>query len=153
MIIPKISRIPISHVEKTLSQNSGTSKNLSFSIKKRFQKKEVQEKPKISVNLRILFDYMQMVTIIQKVQFQWPFYLEEYFNVFSYLSFTNQIFSLDCVYDDYQIPISMIYLKTIFIEIMPFLICFFAGIYFALCYRVGIVIHVRIRKKQKQHVL
>ena len=77
----------------------------------------------MSVNFRIFFDYVQMISIIQNIKFQWPVNLNNYFNVFSYLSFTTQIFSFDCIIFDYGITFSSVYIKLLFVEIMPFFIC------------------------------
>ena len=87
-------------------------------------------KRKISVNVRILFDYMQMVSITQNVQFSWPFYIEQYFRFFSFISLSNKIFSMDCLINDYNINLSVVYFEGIILVIMPFLISLLSGIYY-----------------------
>ena len=121
-------RMSISQIGKPIDNSKTT---IKFS-KNNFQN-EKKQKRKISVNFRILFDYLQMVSIIQNIKFQWPNYLAEYFKVFSYFSFSTQIFSFDCFSYEYRISFSPIYIKLIFTQIMPLFICSIFISFFCFC--------------------
>ena len=119
-------RISIDQIGKNLKK---TRDKLDDSI---LHSTEKNIKGKISVNFRILFDYLQMVSIIQNVRFQWPIYLTKYLKVYSYLSFTNQFFSFDCFTYEYEISISPVFLKLIFAQMTPFFNCAIFILYFCL---------------------
>ena len=109
--------------------------------------KEFKEmRGKISVNLRILFDYVQMVSITQNVKFQWPIYLKQYFNFFSYLSFTTQIFSLDCVLEGYEVDFLPLFFKSLITEVLPFASAILACFYFSFRIFSG-------KKKEKEEII
>ena len=94
---------------------------------------EKKPKGKITVNFRILFDYLQMISIIQNLKFNWPNFLSQYLSFFSYLSFTNQIFSFDCFSYEYQISLSSVLIKLLFVQIIPFFVCAIFILYFWFC--------------------
>lgn len=94
---------------------------------------EKKSKGKLTVNFRILFDYLQMISIIQNLKFNWPNFLSQYLSFFSYLSFTNQIFSFDCFSYEYQISLSPVLIKLLFVQIIPFFVCAIFISYFWFC--------------------
>lgn len=66
---------------------------------------------------------MQIISILKFVKFNWPYYFNEYINFFAYFSYCNQIFTFDCIFDDFNINYEKLYAKTILVETLPFLIC------------------------------
>ena len=121
LINENLLRISISQIGITFDQLVHAKTKMKFSSKIFQNEKKI--KGKISVNFRILFYYLQMVSIIQNIKFQWPIFVAQYLNFFSYLSFTNQIFSFDCFSFEYGISFSTIYIKLIFTQIIPFVVC------------------------------
>lgn len=88
----------------------------------------LKEKRKISVNFRILFNYFQIISIIQFIDFQWPAYFNDFIGYFSFFSITNNIFSFDCFFED--LNIKKFYLEGIISQIVPFSTCFLGVLIF-----------------------
>ena len=68
----------------------------------------------ISIYIKILINYSQMISIIHTLQMKWPFYVTDFFQFLSYFGFfSTNIISLDCLLSDLKINISGIYLKAL----------------------------------------
>ena len=95
-------------------------------------------KQKISVNLRIIFNFFQLIAIVQNIDFHWPFVLKNFFTFYVYICFTNQIFSLDCLFHDHSISENnSIYYKLCITEFFPFILIIFSGMILLLIYFKG----------------
>lgn len=85
----------------------------------------------VSIYLKIILNYIQSISIIQSLELKWPFYVKSYMNVYNNAgSVSTQVISLDCMVNDYDLNIEMIYASTVFSIILPFF-CFFIS-FFAL---------------------
>lgn len=93
------------------------------------QNKPKENHRKIAVNVRILLNYMQVISILKFIKLDWPVYISDYFNYFAYLSYCNQIFSFDCIFDDFEIKFQKLYVKTMVFQLFPFVICFMTWVF------------------------
>ena len=97
----------------------------------------------MSVYLKILLNYLQMVSIIENMELKWPFYVRNYLNVYSNIGgVSTQILSFDCLLQDYNIMTESIYISTALTLIMPFAIFLVSMIVLG-------VIFMRKKKSQK----
>lgn len=92
--------------------------------------KKKEKNRKIAVNVRILLNYVQIISILKFIKFEWPFYFKEYFSVFAYVAYANQIFSFDCVFEDFDIKLQRFYVQSFIFNVFPFLLCLICGIVF-----------------------
>ena len=78
---------------------------------------------KVSVYLKVLLNYSQMVSIITNGNFKWPYYIQSYLYISSILSsVSTDAFSIDCLLYDLQINESPIHIKALIFVILPFFI-------------------------------
>ena len=87
-----------------------------------------------------------MISIIQNLKFNWPNFLSQYLSFFSYLSFTNQFFSFDCFSYEYQISLSPVQIKLLFVQIIPFFVCAIFISYFWFSHRKKIKKEIQLTK-------
>lgn len=92
------------------------------------KQKEKAKQRKLAVNIRILLNYMQIISILKFIKFEWPFYFKEYFNIFAYLSYASKILSFDCIFEDYDLKIERFYIQSTIFVFFPFIICFICGL-------------------------
>lgn len=68
----------------------------------------------LSIYIKILINYSQMLRMSNKIGVKWPDYISIYFPVLGYiLNISTQLFSFDCLINDYDIPMKAIYLKGV----------------------------------------
>ena len=104
-------------------------------------------KKEISVYLKILLNYLQMISIIQSLELKWPFYVSNYLNIYSNLGgVSTQIISFDCLLQDSNIEIESIYIQTILAIILPFAIFLISIIALGVKY----FRNIKIKKQQSQ---
>lgn len=82
------------------------------------------------MNVRILLNYLQIISILKFIKFEWPIYLKQYFSVFAYIAYANQIFSFDCVFEDFDIKVQRFYVQSFIFHVFPFILCLVCGIVF-----------------------
>lgn len=87
-------------------------------------------KQSMSLNLKILLNYIQILTIMQGFELNWPFYVRNYLNGIAILGggLSTQEISLDCVLENYNINISSLYAQTIIMSFLPLIIYVIAGV-------------------------
>ena len=55
----------------------------------------------VSVYLKILLNYLQMISIIESLQLKWPIYVQNYLNVYANIGgVSTEVLSLDCFLQD-----------------------------------------------------
>ena len=90
--------------------------------------KEIRKKKKnkkISVYMKILLNYFQMISFIKSLDVKWPFFVEEYLKSAAFISsVSTSILSIDCLVDQYGIAGEIIHLKAAFSSILPFCLLF-----------------------------
>ena len=68
----------------------------------------------LSIYIRIFINYAQMIAIIQSLELKWPFYVTTYLQISGNVgSVSTQLFSLDCLINDFELNIKVIYLKAL----------------------------------------
>ena len=107
--------------------------DMSISISTLKNSKNNSNKQSLSVYFKILLNYIQMISIIQTLDLQWPLSVQNYFNIYSNIGGASiHILSLDCLLQNYHIETEPIYIQTMFILSIPFIIFFGAIIIFAI---------------------
>lgn len=97
----------------------------------------------ISIYIKILINYSQMVGIIRDLQLKWPYYVDNFFNVMMSFGFISTgIMNFDCFVSDLQLETSTIYLKMLF-SLAFYILFIFGGVSFFLFRRF-------VMKKKKQ---
>ena len=84
------------------------------------------KKKTLSIYLKILLNYLQMLSIMQSFELKWPFYVRNYLNFFSSVGggISAQAISVDCLLEDYDLDIVSLYAQTVVISILPFFVYF-----------------------------
>ena len=87
-------------------------------------KKRKSKNKNMSIYLKILLNYLQMISIMQGFQLKWPFYVRNYLNFFSSVGggISAQAISVDCLMEDYQLDVVALYAQTLVISILPFFV-------------------------------
>jgi len=99
----------------------------------RSQNKEI--KRALSIYLKLFLNYIQMISIIQSLQLNWPFYVGNYLNIYSNIGgATTQILSFDCLVQDHNIKTEMIYIQTVVLLSIPFTIILVTFLILAIVY-------------------
>ena len=89
----------------------------------------------LSIYMKILLNYIQMISIIQSFNLQWPSYVESYLEIFTKMGgVSTQVISPDCLLQDYNIDVENIYIQTALILLLPFGIFLIAYIILTLSY-------------------
>ena len=79
----------------------------------------------LSIYLKLFLNYLQMVSIIQSLELNWPFYVRNYLNLYSNIGgVSTQIISFDCLLQNYKIKIEPVYIQTLLTLFLPFGIFF-----------------------------
>lgn len=91
--------------------------------------KPTRDKDLISIRMKILLNYLQMISIVNSFKFKWPYETRMFFNYLSILGngIANQSISFDCLVDDYKIRYPSFYVKTFYISLIPFAIILLFG--------------------------
>lgn len=102
-----------------------TSNSIKKSIKNENNENEFElfnHKKTVSIYLKILLNYIQLISIIQSMEMKWPYYAKEYFGAYSnFGSVSTQTISFECLLHHYAIDIQPIYFETFFSIILPYL--------------------------------
>lgn len=87
-------------------------------------------KQSMSLNLKILMNYIQIITIMQEFEMKWPFYARNYLKFFASMGggLSPQVISFDCVFDDHDINIYSLYAQTFVMSLLPLAIYVIAGV-------------------------
>lgn len=97
----------------------------------------------ISIYIKILINYSQMVGIIRDLQLKWPYYVDNFFNfTMSFGFISTGIMNFDCFVSDLEIKTATIYIKMLF-SLAFYIFFIFGGVSFFLFRRF-------ILKKHKQ---
>lgn len=76
-----------------------------------------------SIYLKQILNYSQILAIIITINFKWPYYVNSYFQITSFLgSISNQALTFDCLINDFKIKESPIHIKFAIFTLLPFLI-------------------------------
>ena len=79
----------------------------------------------MSVYMKILLNYFQMVSFIKSLDVKWPFYADEYLKSVAFInSVSSSIVSIDCLVNQYDIEGEIIHLKAAFSSFLPFFLLF-----------------------------
>lgn len=84
------------------------------------------------MNLRILFDYVQIFSLSGTLQIEWPNYMREFIKSLSFLSFADKMISLDCIFNDFDVRSQSLFIKSFLMNLTPFILSIFAFLYFFL---------------------
>lgn len=96
--------------------------------------KEGDTKIALSIYMKILLNYIQMISIVRSFNLQWPSYVENYLEIFTNMGgVSTQVISPDCLLQDYKINVENIYIQTSLILILPFAIFLFSYIILTIC--------------------
>lgn len=80
----------------------------------------------ISIYIKILINYSQMIGIIKDLQLKWPYYVDNFFNFMMNFGFLSTgIMNTDCFVSDLQLETPTIYIKVLFT--LTFYILFIMG--------------------------
>ena len=87
-------------------------------------------KQSMSLNLKILMNYIQIITIMQEFELKWPFYVRNYLKFFASMGggLSPQVISFDCVFDDYNVDMNSLYAQTFVMSLLPLAIYVIAGV-------------------------
>ena len=100
----------------------------------------------VSIYLKIMLNYLQLISIIQNIDLRWPFYAKTYFDVYKNMGgVSTQTVSLECILNDLDYNMESLYVETIFSISLPFLTFFFALIF--------IILVQMLNNHKKQHIL
>lgn len=118
-------RVSVKQSDKMIETQRSNTVNLGSIDKgsniKKSSNRAFDVKKGMSVYLKILMNYLQMVSIIQSLDLQWPFYVQNYLNVYSNIGgVSTQILSFDCLLQDYNINTKSIYIQTVLTIFLPY---------------------------------
>lgn len=103
-----------------------------FSLNESMDNKLVSQQLKkgLSIYMKILLNYLQMITIVQSFELKWPFYVRNYLNAFSTVGggISTQVISIDCLLNDYDLSIVPLYGQTFILSVLPFVIYISAAV-------------------------
>lgn len=103
----KKDKITISNI--SLNTNSGNA-----------DEKEKNQKI-MSVYLKIILNYFQMISFIKTLNVKWPLYVESYMKSSAFANvLSSNIFSIDCLVSQYEIKGDIVHLKAVFNALIPF---------------------------------
>lgn len=77
---------------------------------------------KISINLKILINYFQMISLIYSLELKWPFYLNEYLKTTSRGLGISTQFPIDCLFSFNNTGDEFLHTKTILKASLPFIL-------------------------------
>lgn len=88
-----------------------------------------------------------MIAIIQSLNLHWPFYVKTYIEAYSNMgNLSTQIMSFDCLLNDYEINVKIIYAKTLVSTLLPFVI-------FMVCLLALMIVQLKSKKSQKTRIV
>ena len=118
-------------IEVDVNENSNNNHHNTINIEKE-NSKNVNEvnnedsdifdiKKGVTIYLKILLNYLQLISIIHSFDLKWPFYVKEYLNIYSSAgNLSDQAISFECLLFDYEISIKPVYFQTCFTILIPF---------------------------------
>lgn len=87
----------------------------------------------IAIYLKIFLNYLQMISIIRTFDLKWPSYVKNYLNIYSFFGgVSSEIFSIDCLTNEYNYGLKNIYINTLFMICFPFFLIFLNGLFILL---------------------
>ena len=85
----------------------------------------------MSIYLRIAMNYFQVTAIIASLNIEWPYETQKYLSVFlPILDLTGQLLSYECIFLDMNVYAKSIYIRTLFVVILPGLICLYSCVHY-----------------------
>ena len=95
-----------------------------FTVRNALKLKDVKKddkKPKISILIKILLNYVQLVSIVGSFSFEWPAAVKQMFNVQTKVSSSaSEVFSVDCLLPQSDNPtIKPVFTKLLIIVLSP----------------------------------
>ena len=116
---------------------------ITMSETKRSAFRTLDTKKEMSVYLKILLNYLQMISIIRSLELKWPFYVGNYLNIYAnFGGVSTQILSFDCLLQDNNIETESIYIQTILAVSLPFAI-------FLISILALLILYLKNKKTQK----
>lgn len=107
-----------------LSSKNNSVKSLSIPI---------NHSKSLSIYIRIILNYAQMISIIRSLELKWPYYVENYLNIAGNIGTVSpQLFSLECIISDYNLSIDSIYFKPMLTFLIYVAFLFFSIIIFVM---------------------
>lgn len=79
--------------------------------------------------LKILVNHLQIIALINILEFNWPDYFLEYFKVNKKMVIADEVVSIECVLQDYNIQEKKLHVNTYIILLFPFSILFTIAIF------------------------
>ena len=97
--------------------------------------KILERKIVFSINIKIILNYLQSISIVQDLNLKWPIIVKQFINLFSTAGNFSQGISFQCSLFYFNIGLEDIYFKTIFLIALPFVIFLLSGL-FLFCFGV-----------------
>jgi len=79
-------------------------------------------------------NYLQFISIINYYKLNWPYTLNLFLGYYAGVMTTSNVISLSCIVDGYNIDLHPLYLETIFITLLPFVVFLFGVIFLTISY-------------------
>ena len=89
---------------------------------------------KLQIYVKILINHLQIISIINYFQLNWPYDVSIFLNNFSGVSMASGVFSLSCILSHYNLDVHSIYVETAVLLMIPILVYLIALTIFALSY-------------------
>ena len=84
----------------------------------------IDSKKKIQILFKMVLTHMQFTSIINVYKMKWPYDVNLFLSSISGVFMTSSgVISLKCIVDGYSINIHPLYLETLFVSLLPFMIC------------------------------
>ena len=100
-----------------------------LSPKERKSNKQAISRISQSTVLKIFVNYVQIISIIKSLNLSWPSELIDFFTFHSsFGQITDNLLSVDCIMSP-NISIPLLYMRTIAVSILPYLIALLIGIF------------------------
>ena len=103
---------------------------------------QINQKKKIQIYLKIIINYLQVLSIINSYEMKWPSNVSIFMKYYSSFSMTSSFMSLDCIFYEYNINFEPLYIETMIIIATPF--CISLGGFTIMCF-----FYYKKRKSQK----
>ena len=81
-----------------------------------------ETRKKLQIYIKILINYLQIISIINYFQMNWPYNVSIFLNNFSGFSMASGVISLSCILFSYEINVETIYIETMALLMIPVLI-------------------------------
>ena len=98
------------------------------------KKNQIDPKKKIQILLKMTINYLQFISIINYYKLNWPYSLNLFLGYYAGVITSSNVISLSCIVDGYNIDLHPLYLETIFITLLPFVVFLFGVIFLTISY-------------------